>query len=174
VVRSFLVASFADADSLLRAVPPLREACFRIHDAFSPFPVHGLDEAMAVRRTRLPVVTLVMGLCGLSLAIALQVYTNVIDWPLNVGGKPDNSALAFVPISFELTVLLGGLGTVGAFFLRARLYPGKKPWLPAAGVTDDRFALVLRRPEGESDARRARRMLEELGALEIEERRATR
>jgi hypothetical protein len=171
VGKSFLVAIFEDADTLLRAVPPLREACFRIHDVFSPFPIHGLDQAMKLRRTRLPLVTLVMGLCGLSLAIALQVYTNVIDWPLNVGGKPDNSALAFVPISFELTVLLGGLGTVAAFFLRARLYPGKPAALLAAGVTDDRFALVLRWPGGEPEVRRARRMLEELGARAVDERR---
>ena len=171
MARTYLVAIFADADRLVRAVPPLRAACFRVHDAFSPFPVHGLDEALGVRRTRLPVVTLVAGLTGLLLAIALQSYTNLIDWPLNVGGKPDNSALAFVPISFELTVLVGGLATVAAFFLRARLFPGQRPRLPAAGITDDRFALVLRRPDDEPEARRAWRMLEELGALEIEERR---
>jgi Protein of unknown function (DUF3341) len=171
VGKSFLVATFSDADSLLRAVPPLREACFRIYDVHAPFPIHGLDEAMQVRRTRLPLVTLAAGLTGLALAIALQGYTNLVDWPLNVGGKPTNSALAFVPISFELTVLLGGLGTVAAFLLRARLFPGKQPRLPAARVTDDRFALVLRRPEDEPAARRAWRLLEELGAQEIEERR---
>jgi hypothetical protein len=173
VGKSFLVATFGDADSLLRAVAPLQKACFRIHDAFSPFPVHGLDEALRLRRTRLPVVTLVAGLGGLALAIALQGYTNLVDWPLNVGGKPTNSALAFVPICFELTVLLGGLGTVAAFFLRARLYPGKQPSLPAPRITDDAFALVLRRPEDEPEVRRAWRLLQELGALEIEERRPT-
>jgi hypothetical protein len=171
VRKSFLVATFADADTLLRAVGPLREACFRVHDVFSPFPVHGLDQAMRLRRTRLPLVTLAAGLSGLALAIALQAYTNLVDWPMNVGGKPTNSALAFVPICFELTVLLGGLGTVAAFLLRARLFPGKQPPLPIPGVTDDRLALVLRRPDDESDARRAWRMLEELGALDIEERR---
>ena len=170
--RSFLVAIFADAGTVLNAVAPLRQARFRIDDVFSPFPIHGLDQALQRRRTRLPVVTLVVGLTGLALAIALQAYTNLVDWPMNVGGKPDNSALAFIPICFELTVLLGGLGTVAAFFLRVRLFPGKRPRLPAAGITDDRFALVLRRPEDEPEARRAWRMLEQLGALEIEERRA--
>jgi hypothetical protein len=174
VGKSVLVAIFADADSLLRAVPLLRRECFCIRDVFSPFPIHGLDEAMQLRRTRLPLVTLLVGLCGLALAVALQVYTNVIDWPMNVGGKPDNSALAFVPISFELTVLLGGLGTVGAFFLRARLYPGKRALLPAAGVTDDRFALVVRRPDGDPDVRRAWRLLEQCGAVEVSESRGAR
>jgi hypothetical protein len=171
VPKRFLVATFSDADSLLRAVTPLREARFRVHDVFSPFPIHGLDEALQLRRTRLPLVTLAAGLTGLALAIALQAYTNLVDWPMNVGGKPTNSALAFVPISFELTVLLGGLGTVAAFLLRARLFPGKQPPLPAPGITDDRFALVLRQPEDDQSIHRAWRMLEELGALEIVERR---
>jgi hypothetical protein len=168
--RAVLVATFADAESLLRAVPALREERFRIHDAFSPFPIHGLDEAMRLRRTRLPWVTLAAGLAGLGLAVALQVYTNLIDWPLNVGGKPTNSALAFVPVSFELTVLLGGLATVAAFFLRARLYPGRRAIAIAPRVTDDRFALVVRRPPTDGEVQRARRLLEQHGALGIEER----
>jgi hypothetical protein len=94
----------------------------------------------------------------------------VLDWPLDVGGKPDNSALAFVPVSFELTVLLGGLSTAGAFFLRARLFPGKRERLPARRVTDDRFALVLRRPESAFDIERAREVLEAFGAESIEVR----
>ena len=74
----------------------------------------------------LPWVTFVVGCCALALALTFQFYTTVLDWPLNVGGKPDNSTLAFVPICFELTVLISGLATVAALFLRARLYPGKE------------------------------------------------
>ena len=68
---------------------------------------------MGIRRSRLPFVTLLAGLGGLCFALAFQYYTAVFDWPLDVGGKPENSTLAFVPICFELTVLIGGLGTVG-------------------------------------------------------------
>src|SRR3954470_19929451 len=117
----FLVATFSDATTLVRAVRPVRGERFRVYDVYAPYPIHGLDRAMGLRRTRLPFVTLVAGLTGLAFAILFQVYTTVLDWPLNVGGKPDNSALAFVPISFELTVLFGGLTTAAAFFLRARL-----------------------------------------------------
>lgn len=166
---SILVATFARPDDLLRAVKQARREELRVHDVQAPFPVHGLDEAMGIRRTRLPRVTLVAGLTGLCCAMALQFYANVLDWPLNVGGKPDNSTLAFIPISFELTVLFGGLATVAAFFLRARLYPGKTPWLVVPGVTDDVLALVLRRPADAAAEARARALLAEHGAATITE-----
>jgi hypothetical protein len=141
----------------------------RVYDVFSPFPVHGLDEAMGVRYTRLPKVTLLAALTGLATAVTLQFYTNILDWPLNVGGKPDNSTLAFIPICFELSVLFGGLATVGALLLRARLYPGKKPWLVHAGVTNDTFALVLRKPSDDEPHQRALALLHDCGAASITE-----
>src|SRR5207247_6820059 len=103
--EGFVVGTFADPDALLRAVILCRRERFRVYDVFAPYPVHGLDEAMAIRRTRLPLVTLVAGLFGLTFALVFQFYTNVLDWPLDVGGKPTNSALALIPICFELTVL---------------------------------------------------------------------
>jgi Protein of unknown function (DUF3341) len=168
--RSFLVATFSDAETLLQAVRAVRQDDFRIYDVYAPYPIHGLDAAMGVRRTRLPWVTFVVGCCALALALTFQFYTTVLDWPLNVGGKPDNSTLAFVPICFELTVLLSGLATVAALFLRARLYPGKNALLPAEGVTNDTFALVLRRRDSAFDAHRAWRLLEENGADRIREK----
>jgi hypothetical protein len=170
VARNFLVATFTDADSLLRAVPLVRSEKFRLYDVFAPYPVHGLDEAMGIKRTRLPYVTLGAGLCGLAFALSLQFYANVLDWPLNVGGKPDNSTLAFIPISFELTVLSAGLVTVAAFFLRARLYPGKAVELPASGVTDDVFALVVRKPASADAVRRVREIFSQCGASTVSER----
>lgn len=162
-----LVATFPHVEGLLRAVRQARREMLRVYDVFAPFPIHGLDQAMGIRHTRLPKVTLVAGLTGLAFALTLQFYTNVLDWPLNVGGKPDNSTLAFIPISFELTVLFGGLATVAAFLLRARLFPGKRPWLPAAGVTDDVFALVLRKPPADETHQRALALLAECGAASV-------
>jgi len=172
MLRNVLVATFNDGDSLLRAVAPVRDEKFRIHDVYAPYPIHGLDQAMGIRRTRLPLVTLLVGLAGLTFAITFQFYTTVLDWPMNVGGKPDSSTLAFIPICFELTVLLGGLATVAALFVRARLYPGKREQLAAPGVTNDVFALVLKKDEASSDMRRAREILQAHGAREIEEKEA--
>jgi hypothetical protein len=168
-MAKILVATFPDTEDLLRAVRKARREMFRVYDVFAPFPIHGLDEALGVRRTRLPWVTLFAALTGLTTAVVLQFYTNVLDWPLNVGGKPDNSTLAFIPICFELSVLFGGLGTVAALLLRARLYPGKKPWLVNPGITDDVLAVVLRKPSDDETHQRALALLQECGAASVTE-----
>jgi len=106
--NDFLVATFSDAETLMRAVQAVRAEGFRIYDTYAPYPIHEMDRAMDIRRSRLPWVTLLAGILGLTFAIGFQFYAAVLDWPLNVGGKPDNSTLAFIPISFEIPVLLGG------------------------------------------------------------------
>src|ERR1051325_3756879 len=165
----FLVATYSDSEALLRGVRLAREKNFRIYDVFAPYPIHNLDHEMGVRHSRLAWVTFVVGCLALALAVVFQFYTTVLDWPLNVGGKPDNSTLAFVPICFELTVLLSGLATVGALFLRARLYPGKTETLLAEGVTNDTFALALRRKDADFDIHRAWKVLQDSGADRIKE-----
>jgi hypothetical protein len=89
---------------------------------------------------------------------------------LDIGGKPANSTLAFIPITFELTVLLGGLATVGALFLRTRLYLGKREQLPVAGVTNNKFAIVVRKPDTGTQLRRAHTILWANGAVQVEEK----
>lgn len=170
MANRFLIATFGNPAALLAVLRPLRRESFAIYDVFAPYPIHGLDQAMGLRRTRLPLVTLMAGLAGLSFAVVFQTYTNILDWPLNVGGKPDNSALAFVPVCFELTVLLAGLMTVAALFIRARLFPGKCEVLPVPGVTDDRFALVLRRPADLRQLHRALELLRQHRADRIDEK----
>jgi hypothetical protein len=170
--ESFVVAEFSNPDTLVGAVRAVRSEDFRVYDVYAPYPIHGLDEAMGMRRSRLPWVTFWVGLGALAVALSFQFYTVVLDWPLNVGGKPDNSTLAFVPICFELTVLLSGLATVAALFVRARLYPGKEEHLFAEGVTNDTFALVLRQRDSSFDRKRAWQILEENGADRVREKEA--
>jgi hypothetical protein len=167
--EKFVVATYSDPDSLLRGVRALREHSFRIYDVYAPYPIHDLEHAMGLRRTRLPLVTLVAGACALLLALSFQFYTSVLDWPLNVGGKPDNSSLAWVPICFEATVLIGGLSTFAALLFRARLFPGKKERLPAPGLTNDKFALVLRKRGGDFDEVKATKLMKATGAEDTEE-----
>ena len=166
----FVVGSFSEPGGLLAAVATLRSAGVAIHDVFGPYPVHGLDQAMGIRRSRLPFVTLLAGLGGLCFALVFQYYTAVFDWPLDVGGKPENSTLAFVPVCFELTVLIGGLSTVGALLLRARLHPGKREQLPVLGVTNNVFAVVAHAPPDSNAGELARRIMLEHGADEVDER----
>ena len=164
VHRQFLVATFSNEHSLREAVTRLRAHNFRIYDAYTPYPVHGLAELMGVRRSRLPVITLVAAVAGLALALGFQFYAAVFDWPLNVGGKPANSTLAFVPITFEITVLCAGLATAAAFLVRSNLVPGARVVQFAEGTTEDVFALVLRHRDATFDATEARRLLMVSGA----------
>jgi len=114
VPRRFLVACFQEEESLLTAVRAVRAMGLKVYDVFAPYPIHQLSGAMGIRKSRLPLATLLGALTGLVVAIGFQFYANVLDWSMNVGGKPDNSTLAFIPITFELTILFGGLITVAA------------------------------------------------------------
>jgi hypothetical protein len=142
--RRVLVAAFPDEHALLGAVRALRAEGRDVLDVFGPHPVHGLDDALGLRPSRLPWVGLVCGLVGLAGGLALQAWTSATDWPLDVGGKPLLSWPAFVPVAFELTVLFAGLGTVAAFFLANRR-AGRPPGAPDARPRwlDDRFAVVV-------------------------------
>jgi Protein of unknown function (DUF3341) len=164
--KKFLVARFGEERSTLEAVRAVRSHGGRIYDVFAPYPIHGLDKAMAIRKSRLPWITLAGGTLGLLLALSLQFYAAILDWPMNVGGKPDNSTLAFVPITFELTVLLGGLATVAALFVRTFLASSFHDFI-VEGTTEDSFALVLR--PGSLPNESAQRILRENGAREVHE-----
>ncbi|MEN9722056.1 MAG: hypothetical protein RJB38_42 [Pseudomonadota bacterium] len=144
---------FEDPQSLISAMQRVREANYQSFDAFTPYPVHGLDAAQGLKRSPLPYVTFVFGATGFLLALGLQYWTSAVDWPLNVGGKPFFSWPAFVPVMFELTVLLAGLSTVAGMLVLNRL-PNitKKAFDPA--LTNNRFAILIEAPAslGEEDA----------------------
>jgi len=136
---------YAAQGPLLAGVSRARREGLAIEDVYAPYAVHGLDEAMGIRRSCLALATLGGGLAGLAAAIALEVYCAVVDWPLDVGGKPANSGLAFLPIAFEATILAAALATAAAFLWRTGLHPARRPRPAVAGLgaTDDRFVLVL-------------------------------
>ncbi len=146
-------AAFDAADDLLAATRAARRQGLTVVDAHTPHPVHGLDKAMGLRRSRLPFVTLACGAAGAALALRFQYWTSSSDWPLDVGGKPFDSLPAFVPVAFEVMVLLAGLGTAGALLVRSRLRPGGSGIPAPEGCTDDRYVLIVRRHDASaSDA----------------------
>ena len=142
---SGVIGFFNDEKKLIEATRSVRMARYEHFDAYTPYPVHGLDEAQGLGRSPLPFVTFGAGLAGFCLAFLLQYWTSAVDWPLIVGGKPFNSWPAFVPIMFELTVLLAGLSTVGAMFIFNGL-PNLKRRIFDPSLTRDRFALVIEAP----------------------------
>ncbi len=140
-----VVAFFNDPNALIHATEKVRDAKYQYFDAFTPYPVHGLEAAQGLRRSPLPYVTFVAGLTGTSLAFLYQYWTSAIDWPINVGGKPFNSWPAFVPIMFELTVLFAALSTVGAMLLLNGL-PNSRSKAIDPSITRDKFALFIEAP----------------------------
>jgi hypothetical protein len=170
VSRRLLHGIFASEEDILGATEKAREHGYRIVDVYTPYAVHGLDRAMGLGPSRLSFACFLFGSGGLGTALALQLWTSAVDWPLNVGGKPWNSIPAFVPIMFELTVLFAGLGTVAALLFRARLFPGKTAVLAHPQVTDDRFVLVLHEDSAAFDADEVRALLAPHHPVAIEER----
>ena len=152
-----IAASFDTPAKIMHAAKATREAGYQWFDCHVPFPVHGLDWAMGVKYTILPIIVFFGGLTGLCLAIFLQVFTNsveidlwaivpVVGYTFEVSGKPLISAPAFVPVAFELTVLLSALTTVFGMFALNKLPCLYHPVLKSRHlkrITDDRFVLVI-------------------------------
>ena len=168
--RRVVLGVFADESDLLNVTREARESGLQIIDAFTPYAVHGLDAAMGLRASRLPWVCFFAAITGAALKLWFEFWTSMVDWPLNIGGKPWNSLPAFVPVTFEVMVLSAGLATVFVFLLLARLRPGKRPAVAHSRVTDDRFVLVLEETDARFDLAVVRRLFAKHGALAIEER----
>lgn len=134
---------FDSEAALLAAIRECNDRELPIVDAFTPYPVHGIDPLLGIKRSRLPFVTLAAGAVGLGLAFLFQYWSSAFDWPLNVGGKPFNSLPAFMPVAFELLVLFGGLATAFFLLLRSRLWPGQKSMSAHPRITSDRFVLMV-------------------------------
>ncbi|RZK45000.1 MAG: DUF3341 domain-containing protein [Hymenobacter sp.] len=139
----FLVGIYDDDDVVLQAVKDVREAGVKIHEVYSPFPIHGLDVALGHPRTKLGIAAFLFGLTGTLTAILLTFYTEGYDWPMVVGGKDSYSPIIYVPIFFELTVLFSALGMVGTFLLSNGLGPTVKPLMYDLRTTDNKFAMTI-------------------------------
>lgn len=176
-----LLAEFTSPADIFHAAERTRDAGYRWWDCCTPFPVHGLDKAMGIKPTILPVLVFFGGLTGTLLAIALQVVTNAtrVDVPflfLNgynffISGKPLVSGPAFVPVAFELTVLLAALSTVGLMLLLnglPRLYHPLFKSVRFARVTDDRFFIVIEARDPKFSPRGTEEFLRSLGPVSIE------
>ncbi len=165
-----LLGFFEEEDDVLAATRELRRSGFEIADVYAPYAVHGLDKAMGLKPSRLPWICFALGLGGAAFKVWFEVWTSATDWPINVGGKPMNSLPAFVPVTFEVMVLFAAVSTVLAFFIAARLYPGKESALLDARVTDDRFVIVIEQNDAAFDAERVGELLERFGVVRVEER----
>jgi len=161
-----VLAIYDNPDTLIHAAGKMREAGFTNADAYTPYPVHGLSEALGVKKSWVPYVTLVMGLSGAILGLFFEIWTSAIDWPINVGGKPFVSLPAFIPITFECGVLLGGTMTLGALLFACGLPNFRAPILDRS-LTDDRFALFIPDSGPSYNENRAIQLLQSSGSPDV-------
>ena len=164
--RRIHLAVFDRQDQLLAAARECREKKLELCNAYTPYPIHELDEVLGIRRTRLPWICLIGGVAGLGLGLWFQYWASSVDWPINVGGKPWNSLPAFMPVAFELMVLFAGLSTAVGLWLCSGLLPGRKPKRSMPRVTDDRFGLVVAGRDATLDPEEIRGILQSHGAAE--------
>lgn len=162
-----VIGFFTDEHELLDAARACRQRDVPILDVVSPFPVHGLDAVLGIKRSRLPWVTLAGGTLGLSLGLWFQYWTTSVDFPIDVGGRPWNSFPAFAPVAFELTILFAGLATALALFGRSWLWPGRRAPEGLELTTDASHALILEQRDARFLAAELERLLREHGATEV-------
>ena len=167
-----LMAEFLSAEDLLEASKHTAEAGYREIDAYSPFPIEGLAEAIGFHRTILPVLVFCGGLLGTCTGFFLQWWPNVIGYPQNIGGKPWDSWPAFIPITFELTILFAAISATFGMLALNRL---PCPYHPVFNVqtfsqaTKDRFFLLIKAADPKFDAIQTRQFLTGLNPREVTE-----
>jgi hypothetical protein len=167
-----LLIEFESVPALLRAAERVRDEGYTRWDVHSPFPVHGLDDAMGIRPTRLPWVVLGAGLTGAGAALLLQWWTNAVDFPFLISGKPFFSLPADIPIVFELTVLFAALTAfIGmlAFNGLPSLYHALFRNRRFRQVTNDRFFISIESADPRYDSERTRSFAWSLGPSHVEE-----
>ncbi|MCA9523390.1 MAG: DUF3341 domain-containing protein [Myxococcales bacterium] len=165
------LAEFETPHAIFEACKKVRDAGFKYWDSHTPFPVHGLDGAMGMKRSKLPFIVLVMALTGAIGGFGLQTWTSVVDYPWVVSGKPYFSWPAFIPVTFELGVLFGALGAVfGMLGLNKlpQLYHSLFRSKRFERFSDDKFFISIEERDPKFDKAKTVAFLEEIGSTNVE------
>lgn len=165
-----LLATFEHEEDLLNAVQEVRRQGYKIIDVFTPYAVHGLDQAMGLKPSRLTWVCFVCGMFGALGMLWFEHWVGAMAWAIDVGGKPWNSLPSNVPVAFESAILLAGFGSVFALLAVARLFPGKRALPVLERVTDDRFVLALDQEDAQFDMHQVEILLMPFHLVELEQR----
>lgn len=165
---NFILGVFDDEDVLLHAVKDVRGSGVKIHEVYSPYPVHGLDEELGYKRSRLPIAAFLFGMLGTSLALTMQFYMMSFDWPMIIGGKDYAAFPDFIPVTFELTVLLAAFGMVGVFMVSSNLKPWAQPRIFDLRSTDDKHIMAVDIANNSGmDVAKIKEVLKASGATEV-------
>jgi hypothetical protein len=161
-----IAAIFDNEHQLLDAAKKAYGVGYRKFETLSPFPVHGMDDAMGLKRSPVPWFTFIFGLIGCSVGLFFQWWVSAVSWPINVGGKPMFSLPAFIPIVFEVTVLFGALCSVAGMLWLCDL-PKVDPPIMHPDITSHKFALFIPISDHGYDEPKIRDMMKSMGASEI-------
>ncbi|MBT4292595.1 DUF3341 domain-containing protein [bacterium] len=167
-----LLAEFDSPHQLVEAVENVRDQGFSKWDVHTPFPIHGMDGAMGIRGSRLPFIVLIGGLTGLVLATLLQWWTNAVDYPFLISGKPMFGLPAAFPVMFELTILLSAFATFFGMWGLNKLPKWHNPLFNNdrfRRATQDRFFIAIEAGDPKFDLEKTREMLMSLGSTAVEE-----
>lgn len=169
-----IYATYDDDHQLMEGAKSLVGQGIHISEVFSPFPIHGIDPIIGVKRTRLAICAFIYGLTGMLLAVLGMWYFMIHDWPMDIGGKPSfalyQNIPAFIPITFEFTVLCAGHGMVITYLLRNWTLPGVKADNPYPYTTDDKFVMEIHPDHHDQSSEEIQRMIEATGSIKIEEK----
>ena len=165
-----IAAEFLNEDQILDAAKQVHAAGYRRVEGYSPLPVHGLSEALGFKETLVPWIIFISGVLGCLGGFLMQYWINVVDYPLNVGGRPFNSWPQFIPVTFECTILLAAFGAVIGMFVLNGLPRPHHPIFGArrfALASQDRFFLCVESTDALFDRAETARFLGELGAQQV-------
>ena len=162
---------YDDDDKLLEAARELVGKGVHVNDVYSPFPIHGIDPIIGVKRTRLAIASFMYAMTGTSLALLGMWYFMISDWPMNIGGKPSFSLFenipAFIPVTFEFSVLCGAHGMAITYFLRNGTLPGMPASNPDPRTTDDKFVMEIKTSNNDLDAKKLEAAIKKTALLEL-------
>lgn len=168
--KNYLIGVFNDENVLLSAIKHVREAGVKIHECYTPYPVHGLGHALGYKRSRLPIAAFMFGITGTSLALLMQYYMMGADWPMIIGGKDFTALPTFFPVTFELTVLLSAFGMVLTFLVASDLRPYGKAKVFDLRATDDKHIMAIDLGKNKNEISAIKKILQDSGAAEVNEK----
>jgi len=166
--NKFILGIFEDEEILLNAVKTIRDQGEKIHDVYSPFPVHGMEKILGVKNSRIPIAAFIIGAIFCLLTFGFQWWVSEIDYPINFGGKPLGAFLSFIPPTFEITVLTTSVGMAILLFVLCELIPSTKQHPIDLKITDNRFIIAFKVEES-TDISKIRKLLNESCTIEIKE-----
>lgn len=165
-VKKFVVGCFDEEEAVFDAVKKVRKSGYKLHDVYTPLPIHGLDKAMGLRDTSIHTAGFIYGISGTTIALSCISWIFTKDWPLNIGGKPHFALPAWVPIMFEFTVLCAAVGMVLTFCYLCQLAPFVKKHHFHPRATDDKMVMVIE-VTPKNDEAEISGLLNSLGATEV-------